>query len=147
MAKLPPRQGSNRTGIKSGPNAKKTGPAPKEIDWKTVSKLASFFCTTQEICQIIEVSDETLSTRCRKENRISLSEFIDASRGKGKMALRRAQFQAAIEKGNVQMQIWLGKQLLGQTDKIIHDTSNVPQLTLNYADPSKHDKVKNKSDN
>lgn len=34
----------------------------------------------------------------------------------GRAALRRMQFQAA-QKGNVQMQIWMGKQYLGQKDK------------------------------
>ncbi len=35
----------------------------------------------------------------------------------GKMSLRRAQFHNAIKKNNTAMQIWLGKQWLGQTDR------------------------------
>ena len=42
----------------------------------------------------------------------------------GKMSLRRQQFKSA-ENGNVTMQIWLGKQWLGQTDKVESKNENV----------------------
>jgi len=38
----------------------------------------------------------------------------------GRMSLRRYQWNSA-EKGNVTMQIWLGKQYLGQSDKVVVD--------------------------
>ena len=40
------------------------------------------------------------------------------------MSLRRQQFKSA-EAGNVTMQIWLGKQYLGQTDKVEENNINV----------------------
>jgi hypothetical protein len=41
----------------------------------------------------------------------------------GKVALRRAQWRNAIEKNNVTMQIWLGKNVLNQTDTPLDEES------------------------
>ena len=46
----------------------------------------------------------------------SYSQFITKGQDEGKTRLRKLQWTAA-EKGNVPMLIWLGKQVLGQTDK------------------------------
>jgi len=118
MPKQPPKQGSNRTGIKNGPNAKTPGFATRPIDWDKVGKLASIFCTVVEICAIEGISDETLAKRCVKEHGIKLGEWLEQHRGKGRASIRRAQFQSAVENKNTQMLIWLGKQLLGQSDKM-----------------------------
>ena len=118
MPKPPPRQGSNRTGTKNGANAGKPGFPARPIDWEKIGKLASIFCTITEICAIEGISDETLAKRCVKEHGIKLGEWIDQHRGKGRASIRRAQFQLAVEGKNTQMLIWLGKQLLGQADKV-----------------------------
>tara|TARA_R100001086_G_C11730811_1_gene229634 strand:+ start:330 stop:560 length:231 start_codon:yes stop_codon:yes gene_type:complete len=47
--------------------------------------------------------------------RKSYSEYLTKGRAKGKMRLRQLQWQSA-EKGNTSMLIFLGKQMLGQTD-------------------------------
>ena len=44
-------------------------------------------------------------------------EIYEIGIGRGKMSLRRAQMDTALG-GNATMQIWLGKQLLGQRDNI-----------------------------
>ena len=46
---------------------------------------------------------------------MNFSEVFKRKRGKGKISLRRSQFQLA--QTNPTMAIWLGKQWLGQTDK------------------------------
>ena len=43
-------------------------------------------------------------------------DVINTGRTLGKVTLRRAQWRNAIEKNNVTMQIWLGKNVLNQTD-------------------------------
>lgn len=55
------------------------------------------------------VSKDTLHRRFRTE--------IDKGHEAGKKSLRRAQFDNAIKQNNTVMQIWLGKQYLGQRDK------------------------------
>ena len=47
----------------------------------------------------------------------------------GKVSLRRQQWKAA-EKGNITMQIWLGKQLLKQSESPIQDEIRLKELEL-----------------
>ncbi len=82
----------------------------KEIDWELVEKLASIMCTQEEIAYVVGVSVDTLSRR--KE----FAEVIKKGQAKGKASLRRMQWKSA-ENGNATMQIWLGKQWLGQVEK------------------------------
>ena len=89
--------------------AKKVGRPKKEIDYKTVEKLASIHCTQEEIADYMNISVRTLQRNaefCRIYKRgLSL----------GKSSLRRMQWKKA-EEGNTTALIWLGKQMLGQRD-------------------------------
>ena len=80
----------------------------KEIDSEKVEQLSSFGCTNTEIASFFNVSERTI--------RRSYAEYLTKGRDKGKIRLRQMQWKAA-EKGNVTMLIWLGKQVLGQTDQ------------------------------
>lgn len=81
----------------------------KKVDVELVKKLASIHCTGDEIADIVGISRDTLDRR--------FADIIKEARSVGKSSLRRLQWQSA-QKGNVAMLIWLGKQLLGQKDKI-----------------------------
>ena len=83
-------------------------PKKYDIDKDLVEKLASFGCTDTEIASFFGC-DRSLITK-------SYSQFLTKGRDKGKIRLRQMQWKAA-DKGNVSMLIWLGKQILGQTEK------------------------------
>lgn len=90
----------------------------KIINKEEFEKLCAIHCTQQEVCDWFEITDKTLSRWIREtygEDKL-FSEVFRQKRGKGKISLRRAQYQNALN-GNTAMQIWLGKQHLGQTDK------------------------------
>ena len=57
--------------------------------------------------------------------RKSYSESIAKGRDNGKIRLRQYQW-ASAKKGNVAMLIWLGKQILGQSDKQDITVSELP---------------------
>jgi hypothetical protein len=60
---------------------------------------------------------------------MSFTEYYKQKSSKGKMSLRRRQFQMA--ETNPTMAIWLGKQYLGQTDKLENDTTlKTPQIKI-----------------
>ena len=90
---------------------KKPGRKRIVIDWEQVERLAMIFCTQEEIAYVMGVSVDTLQRR--KEFAVTYKK----GREKGKISLRRAQYKRAMD-GNTTMQIWLGKQYLGQTDKL-----------------------------
>ena len=79
------------------------------IDPKQIQKLASLGCTNKEISEFFGCSADLLEK--------SYSEFLTKGRAEVKIRLRQLQWKSA-EKGNVAMQIFLGKNKLGQQDKI-----------------------------
>ena len=83
-------------------------PKKYEIPTDKLEQLASFGCTNIEMASYFGCSPDLLEK--------SYSEFLTKGRDKGKIRLRQLQYKAA-EKGNVVMLIWLGKQVLGQSDK------------------------------
>jgi|SRR6185437_3891838 len=73
-----------------------------------VMRLAGIGCTISEIEAVTDIKIETLERH--------YGELLKKGRETGKACLRRFQWQNAAS-GNPTMQIWLGKQLLGQSDK------------------------------
>lgn len=88
----------------------------KEIDQKQFENLCGLQCTLDEICGWFCVTDKTLNSWCKRTYHASFSEVFQQKRGKGKVALRRAQWRLAEK--NAAMAIWLGKQYLGQRDVV-----------------------------
>ena len=84
-------------------------PKKYKIDHQEVEKLASYGCSNIEIAEFYGC-DESLIRK-------SFSEYLTKGRAKGKIRLRQLQWKSA-EKGNVSMQIFLGKNILGQKDKL-----------------------------
>jgi len=80
-----------------------------EINEDEVFELAKIQCTNDEIAAVFGVSEVTIRNR--------FSAIVAKGREAGKKSLRRAQWEKAVKDGNVVMQIWLGKQYLGQRDK------------------------------
>ena len=111
---------------------KKAGrPKKYNIDTKQITKLASYGCTNIEIASFFGCEE----THIRK----NYSEFLTKGREQGKIRLRQMQWKSAegqetimengkvIKQGvlpNVTMQIWLGKQILGQSDKTEYTWDN-----------------------
>ena len=96
---------------------KKVGRPKKELDTNMIEKLASIFCTNEEISTIVGCHSDTLAD--------NFSEYLKKGRDKGKMSLRRMQWEKA-QSGNTTMLIWLGKQMLGQKDKIETSENHKP---------------------
>ena len=82
-------------------------PKKYDIDKTQVEKLASYGCTVREVANFFGCSEDLIKK--------SYSQFMTKGKDKGKIRLRQMQWRSA-ENGSVPMQIWLGKQVLGQTD-------------------------------
>ena len=88
---------------------KKIGrPKKYDIDTDKIEQLSGFGCTNVEISSFFGCSESTLTR--------NYGVFLTKGREKGKIRLSQLQWRAA-EKGNTSMLIWLGKQILGQTDR------------------------------
>ena len=82
-----------------------------------VYKLASLGCTNQEIADWFEVNWNTMD--------YNFKDYIQKGRAQLKQRLRMAQLQAALA-GNPTMLVWLGKNILGQTDTPVNAEANQP---------------------
>lgn len=91
------------------------GRRPKEIDQKQFENLCGLQCTYEEICSWFDVTDKTLNSWCKRTYGKNFSEVFREKRGRGKISLRRTQWELA--KKNASMAIFLGKQYLGQSDQ------------------------------
>lgn len=92
------------------PRVSNNGRKQKTIDYELVEKLAGIHCTVEEIAEMCGCSVDTLRRRAEA------MEAMAKGRAVGRASLRRLQFDTA-RRGNATMQIWLGKQILGQKDK------------------------------
>lgn len=86
-----------------------------EIDWDEFHKLCQLFCTLVEIAGWFNVSEDTIERRVKEKYKMNFAEYYKKACSGGKISLRRFQYQSA-KNGSVPMQIWLGKQYLGQRD-------------------------------
>ena len=118
----------------NNPTPKKTGPKPKKLVETTITgiavgrdkkvippqevyKLAAIGCKNQEIADWFGVDENTLT--------YNFSEQITKGRENLKLSLRKAQISLALN-GNAVMLIWLGKNILGQSDNPTTSDANAP---------------------
>jgi hypothetical protein len=87
-----------------------------KIDKKRFERLCGIMCTELEICDIFDVSHDTMNRWCHDTYGKTFEEAWRMFTAGGKVSLRRAQFQQARK--YPAMAIWLGKQYLGQSDKV-----------------------------
>lgn len=96
----------------------KLGRPKKNIDVQQFEKLCGLQCTKEEIASFFNCSEDTIENFCKKQYKETFSAVFNKKRGLGKISLRRSQWKLA-EKSPA-MAIFLGKQYLNQTDKVMN---------------------------
>ncbi len=99
------------------------GRPKKDINWVLVKRLAKIHCTPSEIAATLDVNESTLT------GRREFPAIYKKGWENGRKSLRRMQWEAA-EKGNIIMQIFLGKQLLGQADRWVGEVGGTNGGTM-----------------
>lgn len=112
----------------------RTGRPKKEFDKKTFQDLVGLGCTQEEICWFFRdetgksANIDTLTRWCKREFGMTFQEYF---RQNGcialKIQLRRNQMN--LSKSSAAMAIFLGKNLLGQTDKVEQTIMEVEDLS------------------
>ena len=101
-----------------------------DIDFEQVKKLCRIQCTMEETAGVIGVNVKTLAEYINDMTSLTWRGFCQRYGAGGRAALRRAQFKSALEDRKPAMLIWLGKQMLGQKEKIDVDLGSDPARTL-----------------
>ncbi len=105
----------------------KTAPRPvgrptgteMKLSLDTLEKLAQLGCTQHEVAHFLGIAPATIESRLQRED---FRAAWDRGQAHLKISLRRNQVKLADD-GNPTMLIWLGKQLLGQSDKVSTEVS------------------------
>lgn len=90
---------------------------------KMIEQLAGLMCTDEEIASVLNTSVDVLTN---KRNKVTFTECKEKGQSHGKVSLRRMQFRLAEK--NASMAIFLGKNLLGQTDGLSLQERDVEAL-------------------
>jgi hypothetical protein len=85
------------------------------LNLEELERLSRLNCTMPEISAYFDIPLRTLEDKFANE--VDVRKAIEKGRATGKLSLRRRQIQIMEETNNPTMAIWLGKQMLGQTDK------------------------------
>lgn len=103
----------------------------KPIDWEKVDQFLMAGCTGVEVAAYFDMHPDTFYIRCQKEQGVGFTEYCQQKRSKGDNLLKNAQYKNALG-GNTSMQIWLGKQRLGQKEPKNEDVNvlDLRQLAL-----------------
>jgi hypothetical protein len=91
-------------------------PHRNDIDLGELERLCGLQCTDEEIAAWFNVSTRTVERR-RLEPKFA--EVMTRGKARGRISVRRMQMKL-LEEGNATMGVWLGKQLLGQADEVVH---------------------------
>jgi AraC-like DNA-binding protein len=107
------------------------------IEMETLVNLVRIQCTISECANVLNTSEDTIQRRLKEETGETFAAFFKRHQDEGKASLRRAQFKAATEDRQPTMLVWLGKQYLGQQDKVQFggDPDNPIAFTVNYVRP------------
>jgi hypothetical protein len=100
-----------------------------DIDWDRVGEMFEADCTVEGVAATIGVHRDVLYRRCKTDLKIELTTLKQQKKAKGDELLREIQMKTA-KSGNVTMQIWLGKQRLGQSDKT--ENTHVGDINVNH---------------
>jgi len=101
-----------------------------DINWDKVIMMLQAHCSGTEIAAKLGIHEKTLYSRCKKDQKLDFISFKAQKRESGKTILKMSQFESAVKDKNIAMQIWLGKQLLGQRDKKDIEQKNINPIEV-----------------
>lgn len=110
MARKPSKSNTGRRGRPKG----STKLQDDVLTCKQISELAGIQCTKAEAASVMGVCEKTFIVFLQAHKKAR--EAWELGQEAGRASLRRLQWRAAER--STTMQIWLGKQYLGQTDKM-----------------------------
>ena len=119
---------SEETKIKAKP-----GPKPKKVDFEVLDELCKLHCTGEECASVLQMDYDTLNAALNREVGVGFVDYFKIKSAGGKLSLRRAQYKAA-KNGNIAMQIWLGKNWLGQSDKVENGSTDIAEALKELAE-------------
>lgn len=141
---------SKKTSEKNkGGRPRKNLDEPKFNGWDQLDALVIW--STQEYCaERLGMSADTLSQLIKEKTGLSFPEYKSQKQEPMRINLLKKQYDTAMN-GNVTMQIWLGKQYLGQSEKVStkneHDFTESPTFEVKFVKKEDKKSSEDKAEN
>jgi hypothetical protein len=112
-------------------------------------------CPGTEIADAMGIWNETLYRACQRDHNMGFDAYAQQKKSTGKARLRAKQYERAM-KGSETMLIYLGKSMLGQTDRPVPESDHggknttftlIEELIENEEDGTKDETSKDGADN
>jgi len=114
-------------------NEDKGGRPKIEFDYTTLEELSRSYCSFIELAKFFNCSEGTIERYYKDDEQFKKA--VDQGRFEAVKGLRRKQLEMAMD-GNTQMAVFLGKNILGQTDKQeIDNLSRVEPISIEIVNP------------
>jgi len=112
-----------------------------ELDYNIIDTALYYGATMNQVMFLLEKKDmkytrKTIERCIKRDKGMTFSEYREYCHGGSRLKLAQKQFEVAMS-GNATLLIWLGKQWLGQKDKLEQSVDEGTQkiFTLNYSLP------------
>ena len=106
-----------------------------EVNWVALDGILQYGAKLIDCADILNLSEDTIQRAIKEKTGGTFSEYREAKMSKMRVKLLQKQFESAIA-GNTAMMIWLGKQHLGQSEKIStkneHDFTESPTFEVKF---------------
>lgn len=95
----------------------------KFVDFDKLARICQYPMTNEDIASLMDLSVDTIYRAIKKEYGIDFAEYKTQKQSSLRFTLLARQIEAA-KSGNIAMLIWLGKNYLGQSDKLEQDVKH-----------------------
>ena len=110
----------------SGGKRPGSGQPKKVLDQEAFEGLCEIQCTVAEISHVLKTPFDTIDGWCKRTYGEGFGEVRERLRSGGKASLRRIQFRLA--ENNASMAIFLGKNILDQTDQVVQKVETKQEI-------------------
>jgi hypothetical protein len=101
----------------------------KVVDFEKLSRICQYPMTNEDIAAIMDLSVDTIYRAIKSNYGIDFAEYKQQKQSSLRFTLLAKQIEVA-KSGNVSMLIWLGKQYLGQSDKVESRSETVNEVKI-----------------
>jgi len=104
--------------------SKKMGRPEKEMNWVLLDSILQLGARLIDCAEMLDMSEDSVQNKIKDEYGCTFSVYRERKMSKIRMRLLQKQYDVAML-GNVSMLIWLGKNILNQSDKMETKTVEV----------------------
>ena len=117
----------------------KMGRPPVNIDPGKLDGMLMFGATCLECANEFNCDEQAVVRFVKRNYQTTFKEYSHKKHGATRIRLRQKQIELAM-KGNITMLIWLGKQMLGQSDKVEEVNKDSKPVRLIIERPKEYEK-------